>query len=167
MSTTLYHCAGKAFSFIWKVPAVAIALIVGILFISQAGWSGAEVVVNIQIMEWWDTLGTTVIFGVSAIVGAGTVFVIYRLAKHVLWVTAPVFLYTALVPGVWNGYMSGFDATRAQSLQHGYANAFALEHMSERGRYLTCNDDRIELSDDTKPVCARALRTMSGGSSRH
>lgn len=158
------HFTRKLFSFIWKTLAVVIALLVGMFVVSQVGWSGAEVVVNVSIMEWWDTLGTTVLFVVSAIVYAGTVFVIYRLAKHVLWIAAPVCLYIALVPGVWNGYMSGFDATRAAALQHGYANAFALEHMRARGRYLTCNDERIELSDDAKPVC-RALRTMSDASS--
>jgi hypothetical protein len=164
MGKTLNHLSKKVFAFIWKTLAVVTSLIVGMFGVSQAGWSGAEVVVNVSIMEWWDTLGTAIAFAVSAIVSAGTVFVIYRLAKHVLWVAAPAFLYLALVLGVWNGYMSGFDATRAAALQHGYANVFALEHMRARGRYLTCNDDRIELSDDAKPVC-RALHTMSDASS--
>jgi len=67
MGITLNHFTRKVFSFIWKTLAVAVALIVGMLGVSQAGWSGAEVVVNAWIMEWWDTLGTTVIFVVSAL----------------------------------------------------------------------------------------------------
>lgn len=147
----------KIVPIIWKTPVVAVALVVGMLGGSQAGWSGGEVIVNARIMEWWDTLGTGVIFAVSAVITAGAVLLIYRLSKHVLWVVGPVFLYVAVVLGAWNGYMSGFDATRAEVLQHGYANAFALDHMRARSRYLTCNDERIELDDDAKAVCASAL----------
>jgi hypothetical protein len=150
-------------SIIWKIPVVTVALLVAILFASQAGWSGAEVIVTAPIMEWWDTLGTSIIFVASAAIAAGAVMVIFRLAKHVLWLAAPVLLYVAVVLGAWNGYASSFDATRATALQQGYANAYALQHMSARGLYLTCNDERVELSDDAKPVCARAA--ISGASS--
>ncbi len=151
----------KVVAIIWKTSVVAVALLVGILGASQAGWSGAEVIVTARIMEPWDTLGTTIIFVVSAAFATGAIVLIHRLAKYVLWLAAPVFLYIALVPGAWNGYASGFDATRFEAIQQRYANAFALQHMSARGLYLTCNDDRVELSVDAKPVCARALAAIS------
>jgi hypothetical protein len=42
------------------------------------------------------------------------------------------------------------------------ANAYALEHMSEKGRFLSCQDDRIELTDDAKAVCVRVLNPARG-----
>jgi hypothetical protein len=43
-----------------------------------------------------------------------------------------------------------------------FANAYALEHMSERARYRSCTDDQIQLADDAKPVCAAALTAAPG-----
>ena len=152
----------RVISIIWKTLAVAVALLVGMLGASQVGWSGAEVIVTATIMGPGDKLGTAIIFAISGVISAGAVISIYRLAKHVLWVAGPVFLYLALVPGAWNGYASDFDAIRVEVIQTSYANAFALEHMKARGRYQTCNDERIELSDDARAVCARALAVGPG-----
>jgi len=147
-------------SIIWKTVVVAGALLVGLLTANQVGWSGAEVVLTAPIMGLADTLGTTVIFAISALITVGSIILIYRIAKHVLWFAAPVFLYLAFVLGAWNGYMSDFDATRALVLQHGYANALALERMRPRGRDLTCKEGLIELSDDAKAICSRSVEAV-------
>ena len=145
-------------SIIWKTVVVAGALLVGLLTANQVGWSGAEVVLTAPIMGLADTLGTTVIFAISALILTGSIMLIYRIAKHVLWFAAPVFLYLAFVLGAWNGYMSDFDATRAYLLQTGVpANAYALEHMGVRARDLTCKEGRVEPSDDAKAICSRSV----------
>jgi len=149
-------------SFLWKGVVVAVAFVVGAFAANQAGWSGADLVVNAPIMETAEDLITGVIFGASFAAIVGTVFLIYRLAKHVLWVAGPILLYVALVPGVWHGVQSDFDATRGAALLEGHANAYAIEHMTERGRYRSCNDDRIQLTDDAKAACKRALDVGPG-----
>ncbi|HTB18986.1 MAG TPA: hypothetical protein VK708_12775, partial [Bryobacteraceae bacterium] len=75
------------------------------------------------------------------------------IAKPVLWFMVPICLYSALVMGAWNGFASDFDGTRGNAIKHHMANAYALAHMSEKGRFLSCQDDRIELTDDAKAVC--------------
>jgi hypothetical protein len=77
----------------------------------------------------------------------------------------PILLYTAIVPGVWNGIAADFDTTRVAVMREHYANAYALEHMSPRGRLLTCEDEQIELTDDAKEVCARPSNVAPGNSS--
>jgi hypothetical protein len=74
----------------------------------------------------------------------------------------PILLYSALVLGAWNGLASDFDATRGEAIKYHLANAYALEHMSERGRFLSCQDNRIELTEDAKAVCVSALNLASG-----
>lgn len=74
----------------------------------------------------------------------------------------PIMLYSALVLGAWNGFASDFDATRGEAIKHHFANAYALDHMSERGRFLSCQDNRIELTDDAKAACVRALNPAPG-----
>jgi hypothetical protein len=155
----------RVISIIWKTLAVAVALLFGMLGASQVGWSGAEVIVTAAIMGPEDKLGTAIVFAISGVISVGAIVLIYRLAKHVLWFAGPVFLYLALVPGAWNGYASDFDTTRVAVIRESYANAFALEHMKALGRYQTCNDERIELSDDGKAVCARTLAIVPGDSS--
>jgi hypothetical protein len=149
-------------SFLWKGAVVAVAFVAGAFAANQAGWSGADLVVNAPIMETAEDLITGVTFGASFSVIVGTVFLIYRLAKHVLWVAGPILLYVALVPGVWHGVQSDFDVTRGAVLLEGRANAYAIEHMTERGRYRSCNDDRIQLTDDAKAACKRALDVGPG-----
>jgi hypothetical protein len=74
----------------------------------------------------------------------------------------PICLYSGLVLGSWNGLASDFDSTRGQAIKHHVANAYALEHMSEKGRFLSCQDDRIELTEDAKAVCAQVLNPPPG-----
>jgi hypothetical protein len=151
-----------AWRLIWKTSAVAAALVIGMLGANQVGWSGAELVVNAPIMGTIENFVTGTFFTGSALAVVGAVVLIYRLAKYVLWLAAPIFLYFALVPGVWNGITSDFDGTRGEALRSGYANAYAIEHMSARGRYRTCSDERIELTEDGKAACARALTVGPG-----
>jgi hypothetical protein len=149
--------AKRIVSIIWKTPVIAVALVVGLLGASQTGWSGAEVAVNAPIMGAVETLATFLIFLISVSVSIGVLILIYRLAKHTLWLAAPVLLYMVFLPGVWNGIASDFDATRVRVINAGYANGFALENMKPVGRYWTCNDPRIELAEDAKPLCVQAL----------
>jgi hypothetical protein len=37
-----------------------------------------------------------------------------------------------------------------------------IEHMSPRGRYRTCQDAEIDLTDDAKVICARPLNVAPG-----
>ncbi len=93
----------------------------------------------------------------------GGTYLIHRIAKRTLWIIGPILLYAVLVPGVWDGFLSDFDATRAYLMKTHYAaNAYALEHMSARARYRTCKDQRIELTDDGKAVCSGALNAGPG-----
>jgi hypothetical protein len=152
----------RVISIIWKTLAVTVALLFGMLGASQVGWSGAEVIATAAIMGPEEKLGTAIVFAISGVISVGAIVLIYRLAKHVLWLAGPVFLYLAVVPGAWNGYASDFDAMRVEVIKASYANAFALERMKARGRYQTCHDERIELSDDARAICARALVTSPG-----
>jgi hypothetical protein len=105
---------------------------------------------------------TGLIFSATAAVSFGAILLVHRIARPFQWIVVPVFLYVALVPGAWNGVAGDFDATRVESIRHRFANAYALEHMSQRARYRSCNDDRIELADDAKAVCARVMNVASG-----
>jgi len=149
-------------SLIWKIPVAIVALIVGALAAGQAGWSGAELVMNAPIMGPIENFVTSLFFAISAGLTAATVALLYRITKYLLLLAVPLFLYCTLVPGVWNGFLSDFDATREQAIKHGYANAFAIEHMSARGRYQTCNDREIELTDDAREACTRLLKADPG-----
>lgn len=151
-------------SIIWKTLVVVAALVVGVFGASQAGWSGAELVVNSLITGMLESFVTGILFSVSGGVAIGTVILIQRIAKGMLWLAVPVLLYSAIVMGAWNGFASDFDATRGEALKHGYANAYALEHMTSRGRYRTCTDGRIRLTDDGKAACTRALTVGPGES---
>jgi hypothetical protein len=152
----------KIVAFIWKIPVVAVALVVGAIAASQAGWSGAELVVNAPLMGPIEDLVTGIFFSLGAVVSAGALLVVQRMAKPVLWVMVPLLLYSGLVVGAWDGFVGDFDATRLQAIKHGFANAYALEHMSPRGRYRSCGDQRIELTEDGKAACARAFDVESG-----
>jgi hypothetical protein len=147
---------------IWKVPVVAAALLAGLLGASQAGWSGAELVVNAPLMGPSEDFITGIFFSIGAAVSVGSVMVVQRFARPARWIMVPILLYVALVPGAWNGFAGDFDATRVEAIRHHFANAYALNHMSERGRYRSCKDERIELTDDAKGVCAQALNAAPG-----
>ena len=47
---------------IWKTPVIAVALVVGVVAASQAGWSGAELVVNSPLMGPLEDLITGIFF---------------------------------------------------------------------------------------------------------
>jgi len=143
---------------LWKIPVVVGALLVGATAANQAGWSGAEVIASRGSAGFI----TDIFFTVGAGISIGTLVLIQRIAKPVLWVMVPILLYSALVLGAWNGFASDFDATRGEAIKHHLANAYALEHMKERGRFLSCQDNRIELTNDAKAVCARALNPGPG-----
>jgi len=138
------------------------ALLLGALGASQAGWSGAELVINYPFVGMFENFITGTIFSLTMVLSAGAVVVVQKIAKPVLLVMVPMLLYSAAVPGVWNGFFGDFDATRVEAIKHGYANGYALEHMSDRGRFRTCHDTRIDLTDDAEAVCARVLDVAPG-----
>lgn len=144
--------------FVWKPPVVVGALLIGSLAASRTCWSGAEAIVS----RGDASFTTDVLFTLGAGVCLGTLTLVQRIAKPVLWVMVPIYLYYGLVMGAWNGFVSDFDATRGEAIKHHMANAYALEHMSEKGRFLSCQDDRIKLTDDAKVVCAHALNPAPG-----
>jgi len=143
---------------LWKIPVVVGALVIGTMAASQAGWSGGEVIASRGSAGFI----TDLLFTLGAGVSISTVALVQRIAKPVLWVMVPILLYSALVAGALNGFASDFDATRGEAIKYHLANAYALEHMSERARFLSCQDGRIELTDDAKAVCARALNPAPG-----
>jgi hypothetical protein len=147
---------------VWKSPVVAVALLVGSLGASQVGWSGMELVVNSPLMGPLEDFVTGIIFVISAAMTIGPLVLVHRIAKPALLLMVPILLYSAAVPGAWNGFASDFDATRVQAIRYHYANAYALEHMSPRGRFRSCEDTQIELTDDAKAVCAHAFNVGPG-----
>ena len=142
---------------LWRIPVVAVALLIGMLGAIQVGWSGAELFFNSSLMGTFEEFIIGVLAHVGLIAAFGATFLVQKITKPMLWVMVPVLLYSAIIPGAWNGVVSDFDTTRGQAIQHHYANAYALEHMSPRGRFLSCQDDRIDLTDDAKARCASAL----------
>jgi hypothetical protein len=142
--------ARTVWKFLWKTSAVAGAFLVGSMAANQAGWSGAEMVVNSP------GIVTVLFFSVGTVISLSAAMLIQRIAKPLLWVLAPFLLYSAIVLGAWDGIASDFDATRLEAIKHHSANAYALERMSERGRFLSCQDDRIELTQVANTVCSRA-----------
>jgi hypothetical protein len=108
-----------------------------------------------------ETTTTGFLLSISIIITVGTAYIVEKIAKYALWVIVPILLYSAAV-NAWNGFFSDFDSTRFEAIRHNYANAYALEHMSPRGRFLSCKDERIELTEDAKAICARALNAGPG-----
>ena len=158
-------------NFVWKLPAVIILIIVGIMTFSQAGQSGLDDVLNFQIMGFVEEIITWLYFIVSAILSFLICYVIEKISRKSLWIAIPIFTYSAIVMGAWNGYWSDFDSTRREAIKYNYANAYAIEHMSERARYLSCYDKRIDLTEDAKAACTHALTVAPGekipGSEHH
>ncbi len=84
---------------------------IGKIAASQAGWSGAELIVSSQrnfITGLRRTAGGAIAYG--------TVLLVERIAKPFLWVMVPLLLDSAIVPGAWNGFASDFDATRGEAI---------------------------------------------------
>jgi hypothetical protein len=109
-----------------------------------------------------ENLVTGVVFFLGIVAAVGATLVVHRIAKAVLWLMAPILLYSTLVLGVWNGFGSDFDSIRLAALRDRMANAYALEKMSPRGLYRSCEDERIELTEDGKAFCARVLNVAPG-----
>jgi len=143
---------------LWKTPVVIGALVVGCAAANQAGWSGAEFIAE----RGQAGFVTDLFFFGTVAISYCIILIVQRIAKPMLWVTIPILLYFAIVPGVWNGFASDFDVGRGEAIKRHYANAYILEHMSDRGRFLSCQDSRIELDEDAKAVCARALNVPPG-----
>jgi len=140
---------------LWKIPAAIIAVILGLFGASQAGWSGADVVLNFREMGLSNAFVTSVLFFIGFALCYGALMFITWAAKPLLWLMIPLSLYVAIVPSAWNGYVSGFDHSRGEVIREGWANAYVLEHMTPRGRYELCSDSRIRLTEDAESVCQR------------
>jgi len=150
----------SVWSIAWKIPVVIGASAIGYLAAMEAGWSGTQSIVNAYTTFHEGTFHDFIrdlYFIIVVAIALAVVFLVKRLAKPALWMLVPLMLYAAIVLGAWNGFMSDFDPTRGEALKHHYANAYAIEHMTPRGRYLSCQDNRIELTDDAKAACARVL----------
>lgn len=99
---------------LWKIPVAAVALVIGAMAANQAGWSGAEVITS----RGSAGFVTDLFFTVGAGISIGAVALTQRLAKPILWVMVPLFLYSALVLGARNSFASDFDATRGVAMKH-------------------------------------------------
>lgn len=147
---------------LWKIPTVILAIVVGLLGASQAGWSGADVILNFRELGLAEDFITSFFFLVGFALCYGAFLFIRWAAKPLLWAVIPLLLYIAIVPSAWNGYACGFDHSRAAVIREGWANAYVLEHMAAPGRYESCSDDRIRLTDDARVVCSRVLSGAPG-----
>jgi hypothetical protein len=151
----------RAWQIIWKTPAVAIAVVLGCFGANQAGWSGAEAIVNGSSTGIADGFVTGIFALFGALIAVGTVLFVYKIAKHALWLMVPFLLYWALVAGAWNGVAGDFDAIRVEAIRFHKANAYALEHMSVVARLHSCKDSRIILTADAQALCASVLNDGS------
>jgi hypothetical protein len=87
---------------LWKTPVVAGALVIGSAAANQAGWSGAEAIASRGSAGFI----TDLFFAVGSAISLGAVELVKGIAKPILWVMVPIFLYSALVLGAWNGFAS-------------------------------------------------------------
>ncbi len=154
----------KIVSILWKTPVVIGATIAGYLVTGTAAWNGADLVLNRALMGILEQATTAFYFLGGTALSYGIVLGVYRIAKLALWVMVPLMIYSAVVVGVWNGWNSDFDYSRLEALRHSDqpANAYSLKQMMPRGLYLSCNDERIDLTDDGKEFCAKALTVAPG-----
>lgn len=152
----------RASQLLWKIPTVIIAVILGLIGASQAGWSGADVILNFREMGLASAFGTSIFFFIGFALWYGTFLLIKWAVKSLLWVMIPLSIYVAIVPSALNGYVSGFDGSRSVVLKNGWANSYVLEHMTPRGRYESCSDNRIRLTEDAVGVCRSAVSGAPG-----
>ncbi len=151
----------NVWTILWKTPVVFVALVIGSIAACQIGWSGAALAVNSPLSGITNLLDD--LFLVASVgISIGCVLLVKRIAKPFLWVMMPILLYCGVVLGAWDGVACDFDSIRLQALRHHYANAYALGNMTDRGRFLSCKDDRIELTEDAKAVCLQALTVGPG-----
>lgn len=118
---------------LWKTAVVAGAIVLGALGASGVGFHGAELITKLpfpKILAGFIGLslrnedvivtflsaafGPGVKFGVSAAMCLGPSFLVYRIAKPVLFIMVPILLWVAVV-GARNGIISGFDVGLALS----------------------------------------------------
>lgn len=66
---------------VWKNPVVIGALVVGCMAASQAGWSGAEFIAY----RGEAGFATDLLFSVTVAISYGTVLLVRRIAKPMLW----------------------------------------------------------------------------------
>jgi hypothetical protein len=147
---------------LWKTVLVVGSLIIGSLGAYQLGWSAADLIVNALFNGAFGNFISGLFFSVGGLAAFAAVSLVQRIAKPVLWVMVPILAYCAAVPGAWNGVVSDFDPTRGAVLKRHYANAYAINHMTDRGRYLSCQDESIELTGDAKDACTKALAAAPG-----
>ena len=148
----------KPLDLIWKVPVFLGLLVVGSVAASQLGWTLCQSIVEDHFGNFIDDL----ILGISVVVIVFSFNFSKRLLPRLHWIAVPVLIYMAVVPGAWNGFASDFDSTRGDILKHGYANGYAIERMSDRGRFLSCRDKRIRLTEDAVAACNKALTVPAG-----
>lgn len=77
---------------IWEIPLVAAALVIGTMATSQAGWSGAEVIVLRNNAPFIAEL----YFVVGAGISCSAFALVQRIAKPVLWVMVRCILFWAI-----------------------------------------------------------------------
>jgi hypothetical protein len=118
---------------LWKTAVVAIAGVLGALGASGVGWHGAEMIAKLPFIKILaefvglsfgdeDVIGSVVSaefgaalkFSVSAAMCLGPSFLVYKIAKPVLFIMVPILLWVTIV-GARNGIVSGFDISRALS----------------------------------------------------
>ena len=104
-------------SLLWKTPVVIGVLVVGCMTASQAGWSRAEFIAD----RGEAGFVTDLLFFVTVAISYGAVLLVQRISKPMLWVMIPILLYSAIVPGAWNGFASDFDGGRGEAIKHHYA----------------------------------------------
>ena len=146
----------------WKIPAVVLAVVLGSFGASQAGWSGADVVLNFRELGPAEDFITSIVFFLGFALCYGAFLFVRWAARPLLWAVIPLFLYIAIVPSAWNGYVCGFDHSRGAVIRDGWANAYVLEHMAAPGRYESCSDNRIRLTEDARAVCSKVLSGAPG-----
>src|SRR5260370_24470064 len=147
---------------LWKTALVVGALVIESLGAYQLGWTGADLIINAPFNGAFGDFISGLFFGVGAVAASAAVILVQRIAKPILWAMVPILIYCAAVPGVWNGVVTDFDATRGAVMKRHDANAYAIDHMTDRGRYLSCQDENIELTADAKVPGARALTVVLG-----
>lgn len=145
----------------WKTLLIVAAALVGVMGAMQAGWSVTELLVTSSLMGGIEASATRFAAGLGFVMLIGSIYIINAFANKVLWLALPIFLYISGVQA-WNGFVSDFDYTRGKAIQYRYANAYVLNDMSQRGRYLSCHDERIDLTDDAKAVCAGLIDVGPG-----
>ena len=153
----------KLVSFVWRTAVSIVAIVVAAFAASEIGWDGANLALYEPLMNWSE-IGTNLILLVLCLTAAvGSVFLVEYCQPKANYILIPIMAISALI-NIWNGYWSDFDYTRLQALKNRDqpANAYALKTMTRRGLYLTCNDRRIQLTQDADEYCAERLSVLPG-----